>query len=211
MATGSQVTVLVGAQWGDEGKGKWIDILADKSDLVVRFQGGNNAGHTLYVNGKKIVLHQIPSGIFHDHQVSALAAGVVVNPGQLVAELERVKGFDVALTPERLWLSGRAHVITPWHVFVEEQRESRAHGAIGTTKRGIGPTYADKMARTGLRLGHFVSDEARQRWMARMAEAFPEDFPRLLEERKDAWQDFHAAARANSSGRRRCYLATSGP
>jgi adenylosuccinate synthase len=78
------VTILIGAQWGDEGKGKWIDVLASDADLVVRYQGGNNAGHTLYVNGQKVVLHQLPSGVFHENQKSALAAGVVINPGQLV-------------------------------------------------------------------------------------------------------------------------------
>lgn len=188
----SQVTVLVGAQWGDEGKGKWIDVLAATADLVVRFQGGNNAGHTLYVNGQKTVLHQLPSGIFHPSQKSALTAGVVVNPAELVAEMERVED-RATLTPERLWMSGRAHVITPWHVTLDEQREASAKDPIGTTKRGIGPTYADKAARTGLRLGHFVETSGLNAWIARMSETNAA-FRRNLEERREAWQRFAAAA-----------------
>ena len=93
--------VVIGAQWGDEGKGKWIDVLAESADLVVRFQGGNNAGHTLYIQGQKVVLHQLPSGIFHPSQKSALAAGVVVNPAELITEMEKVAD-RAELTPERL-------------------------------------------------------------------------------------------------------------
>jgi len=192
MANVSRVTILVGAQWGDEGKGKWIDVLAERSDLVVRYQGGNNAGHTLYVKGQKVVLHQLPSGIFHPRQASALAAGVVINPAQLVAELTKVKAFDVRLTPERLWLSGRAHVITPWHIFLDEQRE-RSDRPIGTTKRGIGPTYADKASRCGLRLGHYVENETRQRWFQRMCDSQPE-FSAAAAAQQDAWEAFNSAA-----------------
>jgi len=186
-------TVLIGAQWGDEGKGKWIDSLAADVDLVVRYQGGNNAGHTLYVDGKKIVLHQLPSGIFHEGQISALAAGVVINPAQLVIEMAKASEFGVKLTPNRLWLSGRAHVITPWHIYLDEQRESRSHGAIGTTKRGIGPTYSDKAARTGLRLGHYIKSETRARWVKQMRELHPE-FNQVWADRSEAWAAFEAAA-----------------
>lgn len=188
----SQVTVLVGAQWGDEGKGKWIDVLAESADLVVRYQGGNNAGHTLYVEGEKIVLHQLPSGVFHQGQKSALAAGVVINPAELVAELDRVAS-KTTITPERLWISGRAHVITPWHMTQDALRESKTDSPIGTTKRGIGPTYADKASRTGLRLGHFVDAEARQRWLASMARAHP-DFDQHLTSAGELWEKFFAAA-----------------
>jgi len=195
MAASTQVTVLVGAQWGDEGKGKWIDVLAADGDLVVRYQGGNNAGHTLYVAGQKVVLHQLPSGIFHPRQTSALAAGVVINPAQLVAEMHKVRDQDVHLTPARLWLSGRAHVITPWHIHVDEQRESRSKSAIGTTKRGIGPTYGDKAARSGLRVGDYVDAAARARWIQRMTEVEPEFGP-LLQRSATAWAAFEAAANA---------------
>jgi adenylosuccinate synthase len=188
----AQVTILVGAQWGDEGKGKWIDVLAESADLVVRYQGGNNAGHTLYVNGEKVVLHQIPSGVFHPGQKSALASGVVINPAELVVELERVTN-RTQLTPDRLWLSGRAHVITPWHMAQDALRESRSASPIGTTKRGIGPTYSDKASRTGLRLGHFVDDEARQNWVDAMLTAHP-DFAAHLKSAAGEWERFFAAA-----------------
>lgn len=188
----SNVTILVGAQWGDEGKGKWIDILADGADLVVRYQGGNNAGHTLYVDGQKVVLHQVPSGVFHAHQTSALAAGVVVNPGELVQEMAKIKD-KAHLTPERLWLSGRAHVITPWAIELDAKREASSKYPIGTTKRGIGPTYAEKAARTGLRLGHFVDQAARGRWFARMSESDPA-FKKHVQDNADAWRAFEAAA-----------------
>jgi adenylosuccinate synthase len=191
----ANVTVLVGAQWGDEGKGKWIDVLAQDADLVVRYQGGNNAGHTLYIHGEKVVLHQVPSGVFHAEQKSALAAGVVVNPTQLVLELDKIAKVksQVPLTPDRLWLSGRAHVITPWHIHLDQTRETSAKAPIGTTKRGIGPTYADKAARSGLRLGHYVDDAARGRWVARMLETNA-DFKKHFESEAATWKEFAAAA-----------------
>ena len=142
-ATAEKVSILVGAQWGDEGKGKWIDMLAKTEDMVARYQGGNNAGHTLYVDGKKVVLHQLPSGIFHDEQISILTAGVVINPVQLVDEMAEM-GSLTALTPERVWVSARGHVITPKYVHLDAVVESKADTPIGTTKRGIGPTYVEK-------------------------------------------------------------------
>jgi adenylosuccinate synthase len=189
---GTGVTIIVGAQWGDEGKGKWIDILAGTADLAVRYQGGNNAGHTLWIDGVKTVLHQLPSSIFHPRQTAALAAGVVVNPVQLVAEIAKVAD-RAALTPERLWLSARAHIISPWHIHLDEQRESSAARPIGTTKRGIGPTYAEKAARTGLRLGDYVHQAAREQWTARMAETAP-GFRAHMDADRDAWAAFEAAA-----------------
>ena len=168
----SNVTILVGAQWGDEGKGKWIDILAEKMDIVARYQGGNNAGHTLYVEGEKVVLHQIPSGIFQD-KTCALTAGVVVNPAQLVQEIEKV-AHHTKLTKENLWLSARAHVISPWHIYLDGKKEAESDQPIGTTKRGIGPTYAEKANRTGLRLGDYVDPKRRQNWFEMMMKRFPE-------------------------------------
>ena len=99
----SKVTIVVGAQWGDEGKGKWVDIFAETADVVARYQGGNNAGHTIFIEGTKYVLHQIPSGIFRKNQICALASGVVVNPSELVKEMEKVKA-TAQVTPDRLWL-----------------------------------------------------------------------------------------------------------
>ena len=187
-----QVTILVGAQWGDEGKGKWIDILAEQTDLVVRYQGGNNAGHTLYIRGEKFVLHQVPSGVFHPNQTSALAAGVVINPLQLLEEIDKLSG-RVAINPDRLWLSGRAHVITPWHIHCDENREAQATGRIGTTKRGIGPTYSDKASRTGLRLGHYIDQDLRTAWISQMCEACP-GFVAHYSGHAAVWKQFNAAA-----------------
>ena len=187
----SKVTILVGAQWGDEGKGKWIDILAEQKDIVVRYQGGNNAGHTLYVSGEKVVLHQIPSGIFQNKTV-ALSAGVVINPGELVKEIEKVRPFG-KLTASNLWLSARAHIITPWHIYMDSQKEQTSENPIGTTKRGIGPTYAEKANRTGLRLGDFIVRGRREAWMAVM-EASDARFSDFVKNNVAAWEEFTAAA-----------------
>lgn len=187
-----KVDVLLGAQWGDEGKGKWIDIIAPKYACVARFQGGNNAGHTLYSEGKKIVLHQIPSAALHGQTIAHLGAGVVINPAELVKELRNLKDYR-KFTSQDLWISSRAHVITPWHIFVDEQREANSSTLIGTTKRGIGPTYAEKAYRTGLRMGEYVNSLERQRWIGEMSKDFPE-FAEILQNRKEAWDHFHAAA-----------------
>ena len=190
------ITIVVGAQWGDEGKGKWIDWIAGGADIVARYQGGNNAGHTLYIKGQKVVLHQVPSGIFHAGQTCVLAAGVVINPGELVRETAKVAPY-AKVTPDNLWLSARAHVITPWHVATdgrrEAQREASSGSAIGTTRRGIGPTYSDKTARSGLRLGDYVNTQARKNWIATMASA-SEEFARNLETNASDWAAFAAAA-----------------
>ena len=188
----SNVTIVVGAQWGDEGKGKWIDFLAGDADLVARFQGGNNAGHTLYVRGERVVLHQIPSGIFNDEKISATTAGVVVNPVQLLIEIKRVSAFT-KVTPEKLWLSARSHVITPWHIFLDSQSEEFSKTPIGTTKRGIGPTYADKARRTGLRLGDYINPGRLSQWILQKIEMEP-DFERFYEAEKTLWSEFAAAA-----------------
>jgi adenylosuccinate synthase len=194
MVSSNQVTVIVGAQWGDEGKGKWIDILAESADLAVRYQGGNNAGHTLWINGVKTVLHQLPSSIFHARQKAALSSGVVINPVQLVAEIAKVSD-RAHLTPKRLWLSARAHIISPWHIHLDEQRESASAQPIGTTKRGIGPTYAEKAARTGLRLGDYCKPLARRQWIERMAEMSDEfKAHRDAPANKDFWREFDEAA-----------------
>ena len=187
----TKVTILVGAQWGDEGKGKWIDILAEKKDIVVRYQGGNNAGHTLYVEGEKVVLHQIPSGIFQNKTV-ALSAGVVVNPAELEKEIRKVRPY-CQLTAENLWLSARSHVISPWHIRLDRQREKASNNPIGTTKRGIGPTYAEKANRTGLRLGDYIDSQRRSQWLETMQRDFPE-FADSLQQEQAEWQKFTESA-----------------
>jgi adenylosuccinate synthase len=188
----SHVSIVVGAQWGDEGKGKWVDVLAEKADIVARYQGGNNAGHTIWINGIKYVLHQIPSGVFQKGLVSAMAAGVVIHPAGLVGEIGKMRG-TVEITPENLWISARAHVITPWHIHLDGRRESNSAVPIGTTKRGIGPTYSEKASRTGLRMGHYVDAAARKSWVHDMMESVPE-FKSHHDSNKNIWDEFHASA-----------------
>ncbi len=145
-------TILIGAQWGDEGKGKIIDFLTSKMDLVVRSQGGNNAGHTVIHRGTKYVLHLIPSGILRRGKICVIGNGVVIDPIALVAEIDGLLGMGVAVG-KNLLISDCAHLVLPYHRVLDEQREIRKGQAkIGTTKRGIGPAYGDKAARTGLRM-----------------------------------------------------------
>ncbi|MDJ0786854.1 MAG: adenylosuccinate synthetase, partial [Myxococcota bacterium] len=145
--------VAVGAQWGDEGKGKIVDWLALSAELVVRYQGGNNAGHTLIVDGEKTVLHLIPSGILQPGTTNVIGPGVVVDPRVLVEEIEKVEARGVLKDPSTIRVSGRAHVICQWHIDLDKARdEARQEAAIGTTGRGIGPTYEDKVARRGIRV-----------------------------------------------------------
>lgn len=145
-------TVIVGTQWGDEGKGKIIDVLARRADIIVRFQGGNNAGHTVVVNEQKFILHLIPSGVLHRGKACVIGNGVVVDPQVLLEEIEHLKarGIDIG---SNLKISEQVHLIFPYHKIVDRLRESKrkAH-KIGTTGRGIGPCYADKVGRTGIRL-----------------------------------------------------------
>lgn len=152
--------VIVGAQWGDEGKGKVVDVLTERADVVVRFQGGNNAGHTLVVGGEKTVLHQIPSGILHPRVKCVVGNGVVVNLEVFLEEMAKLTAKNVKVTPENLFLSDRAHLIMPYHGRIDVAREKGAgDGKIGTTGRGIGPTYEDKMARKGMRLCDLLDEK----------------------------------------------------
>jgi adenylosuccinate synthase len=145
-------TILVGAQWGDEGKGKIIDVLTAKADIVVRSQGGNNAGHTVIHRGQTYILHLIPSGILRRGKVCVIGNGVVVDPVALVGEIEGLRKLGIEIG-KNLLLSDCSHLVLPYHRALDEQRELRkGHDKIGTTKRGIGPAYGDKAARTGLRV-----------------------------------------------------------
>jgi adenylosuccinate synthase len=149
-------TILVGAQWGDEGKGKIIDVLTSQADIVVRSQGGNNAGHTVIHNNVKYILHLIPSGILRRSKVCVIGNGVVVDPVALVGEIEGLRKLGVKVG-RNLLISNCAHLVLPYHRLLDEQRELRkGRGRIGTTKRGIGPAYGDKAARTGLRMSDLV-------------------------------------------------------
>lgn len=177
--------IIVGAQWGDEGKGKWVHRLSRDYDMVVRFQGGNNAGHTIYIDDKKFILHQLPSGILHPHLVSVLGAGVVIDP---IALVEEIAELGIELSAEQLSISGRAHIITPWHI----HQDCREGQAIGTTKRGIGPTYGDRTLRHGLTVTSYVDQVARQRWVEQRSadDAFVEHFATHQQQ----WQKFAEAS-----------------
>jgi adenylosuccinate synthase len=146
------VTVLLGLQWGDEGKGKVVDILGEQADLIARYNGGDNAGHTLNVDGQTYKLHFIPSGILRPNVVSIMGGGMVIHPVRLLAEMDALAGQGVDISPESLKLASTAHLILPSHQALEAAKEARLGGGkIGTTGRGIGPTYASKAAREGLR------------------------------------------------------------
>lgn len=152
-------TILVGAQWGDEGKGKIIDFLTDEADIVVRSQGGNNAGHTIVIEGEKYVLHLIPSGILRKSKTCVIGNGVVLDPVSLVGEIQGLKERGVKVG-KNLLISDSAHLVLPYHRILDGLRESqKGDKKIGTTKRGIGPAYADKAFRTGLRTGDLLKPD----------------------------------------------------
>jgi adenylosuccinate synthase len=146
--------VVVGTQWGDEGKGKIVDLYTEQADIVARFQGGNNAGHTLVVRGRKTILHLIPSGILHDHKICIIGNGVVFDPKVFLQEVDELNEGGLFPASTKLYISEKAHVIMPYHRSIDQAREARNSGKkIGTTGRGIGPAYEDKVARTGIRVG----------------------------------------------------------
>ena len=153
------VTAVIGAQWGDEGKGKVVDMLAEKAKITVRFSGGDNAGHTVVNPYGEFKLHLIPSGIFAHDAISIIGNGVVINPGALIDEINQLNQRNVDTS--RLFISDRAHLIMPYHTLFDGlEEEARGGKAIGTTRRGIGPAYADKVARLGIRTGDLLDKEA---------------------------------------------------
>lgn len=145
--------IVFGTQWGDEGKGKIVDILTEEADIIVRYQGGNNAGHTLVTGGKKFILHLIPSGILHSDKTCLIGNGVVLDPEVFCAEIDKLRESGINITPERLAISNKTHIIMPYHKAIDQARETAKSGKdkIGTTGRGIGPCYEDKMSRIGIR------------------------------------------------------------
>jgi adenylosuccinate synthase len=166
-------TVLVGAQWGDEGKGKVIDYLTEQVDVVIRSQGGNNAGHTVVVGETTYILRLLPSGILRPGKICIIGNGVVVDPISLCEEIAELEGQGIEVTEQNLLISESAHLVFPYHRLIDEQREV-AHGRnkIGTTKRGIGPAYGDKVARVGIRVGDLLQPELfEERLFARVQEA----------------------------------------
>lgn len=160
------VDVLLGLQWGDEGKGKIVDYLANDYDVIARFQGGPNAGHTLYVNGTKVVLHTIPSGVFHNHCLNLIGNGVVIDPVTLQKEIAQI----LPLQPDvlsRLFISHRAHLIIPTHRALDAASEaSKGSSKIGSTLKGIGPAYMDKTGRNGLRVGDILESDFEKKYNA---------------------------------------------
>lgn len=180
--------VVIGAQWGDEGKGKVVDLLTNHAQVVVRFQGGNNAGHTLVVGGQKTVLHLIPSGILHAAKSCVIGNGVVVDPVVLTEEIDSLKARGFLADDSQLLVSAQAHVIFPWHKLLDMLREKvRAGAAIGTTGRGIGPAYADKAARRGIRVRDLLSHE-------RLNRKVSERLPDVLEELQGLAREAKVAA-----------------
>ena len=149
--------VIVGAQWGDEGKGKIVDLLTQYADVVVRFQGGNNAGHTVYLKKEKFVFHIIPSGILYDNKKCIIGNGVVIDPGTLIEEITGLKKRGYLKDDSQLMISEEAHLILPYHRRIDVARERVFK--IGTTGRGIGPAYEDKVARCGIRMGDLVDEK----------------------------------------------------
>ena len=180
--------VVVGSQWGDEGKGRVVDLIASETDVVVRYQGGNNAGHTIVFDDSKIILHHIPSGILRDNKVSIIGNGVVIDPKILIEEIEGLKSSGFHVGPENLKLSNRAHVIMPYHKEIDKEREKlKGNSKIGTTGRGIGPVYEDKFARRGIKLSDITDPDLlskrlkdvlteRNLYLTRVLEVEPADF-----------------------------------
>ncbi|GAB4522746.1 MAG: adenylosuccinate synthase [Anaerolineales bacterium] len=152
--------IVIGAQWGDEGKGRIVDLLAADADFLARYNGGDNAGHTVTIGDQTFKLHLIPSGIIHPHTAGVLGSGMVINPATLLDEMERLRQAGVTISPERLHLSYAAHLITPAHRALDAAQEAaRGTAKIGTTLRGIGPAYTDKVARRGLRMEILLDDD----------------------------------------------------
>jgi adenylosuccinate synthase len=147
------LNLIIGAQWGDEGKGRITDLLAEEADVVARFSGGDNAGHSVTVGDQLFKLHLIPSGIIQPSTICCLGSGMVINPEKLVQEMEHLETLGIDVSPSRIRISGAAHIITPAHILLDGAREQqRGEDQIGTTKRGIGPAYTDKTARSGIRV-----------------------------------------------------------
>jgi adenylosuccinate synthase len=184
--------VVVGAQWGDEGKGKVVDILAEHADIVVRYQGGNNAGHTVVVGEEKTVLHLIPSGVLHLGTVCVIGNGVVVDPVALLKEVDELRRRGYLLDDQLLKISDRAHLIMPFHRAIDQARERvRGEGRIGTTGRGIGPTYEDKMARIGIRVADFLDEEVFVEALHRAMDERNIYLDAILKEKKLDFDDIH--------------------
>ncbi len=151
--------VVVGTQWGDEGKGKIVDLLTRYTDYIVRFQGGNNAGHTLVVEGRQFIFHLIPSGILYEDKICMIGNGVIVDPAVLLKEIDGLREKGLNVSPERLMISENAHLIMPYHARLDQAKEAALAKKLGTTGRGIGPCYMDKVGRVGIKAGDLLDDD----------------------------------------------------
>ncbi len=183
---------IIGAQWGDEGKGKIVDLFTHDADVIVRFQGGNNAGHTLVVDGKKTVLHLIPSGALHPNKLCVIGNGVVVDPEVLIDEIHELKSQGHLQEDALLRISEEAHLIMPYHKAIDQARERlRGEGMIGTTGRGIGPAYEDKVARVGIRFIDLLEEEVFQEKLRRNIEEKNIYLRAILKEKTLDYQQIH--------------------
>ncbi len=183
---------IIGAQWGDEGKGKIVDLFTHDADIIVRFQGGNNAGHTLVVNGKKTVLHLVPSGALHPNKLCVIGNGVVVDPEILIEEIDALKAQGHLQSDEQLRISEQAHVIMPYHKAIDLARERlRGKGKIGTTGRGIGPAYEDKVARVGIRFVDLLEEDTFREKLERNIEEKNFYLKAILQEKALDFNEMH--------------------
>jgi adenylosuccinate synthase len=186
-------TVVIGTQWGDEGKGKVVDLLAADADLVVRFHGGNNAGHTLVVNGEKTVLNLVPAGVLHPGRICIMGSGMVIDPDVLLGEVDALRARGYLADDRWLRVSEQAHLIMPYHRLIDRARERlRGAGNIGTTGRGIGPAYEDKMARTGIRVGDLFDEEGFREALARNVREKNGYLEAILGERPLSFEELYA-------------------
>lgn len=187
------VVVVVGSQWGDEGKGKITDYLAQKADLVVRYSGGNNAGHTIVYEGKKFALRLIPSGIFTAGEV-IMGNGMVINPKAFLEEVSYLN--DAGINTGKIHISDRAHVILPYHIEIDALEEKlRGESAIGTTGRGIGPAYVDKYDRCGIRIGEFVNEEIFKKRIHQVIEFKKQLYPQLNVDADSIFEEYKEYAK----------------
>ncbi|MET0689624.1 MAG: adenylosuccinate synthase, partial [Candidatus Binatia bacterium] len=183
---------IIGAQWGDEGKGKVVDLFTREADIIVRFQGGNNAGHTLVVDGKKTVLHLVPSGALHADKLCVIGNGVVIDPAVLIAEIDSLKAQGHLADNGQLRISEQAHVIMPYHKAIDLARERlRGKGKIGTTGRGIGPAYEDKVARVGIRFIDLLEEDTFQEKLQRNIEEKNFYLKAILKEKPLQFDEIH--------------------
>jgi adenylosuccinate synthase len=203
-------TVVIGTQWGDEGKGKLVDLLAADADVVVRFHGGNNAGHTLVVDGQKTILNLVPAGVLHPGRLCMMGPGLVIDPAVLVAEIDALRARGYLSDDGWLRISEQAHLIMPYHRAIDHARERlRGTGSIGTTGRGIGPAYEDKMARTGIRVGDLFDEPGFREALERNLREKNAYLQALLGEQPLAFEPIHDAY-VRHRDRLRPYVADTG-